>query len=455
MISRPDCVGWSAPEPEDFGEMRASAVRSPRAPHALRCVDCGAVEPNPGALFRCSGCGELLEVIYPEWERPPREFALRLREIWRERRSSPAPENASGVWRFRELLPHVESRHLVTLGEGNTPLLELERSAQSLRLGRLWAKHQGMNPSGSFKDTGISVAISLAKAEGFKAVCCASTGNTSASVAAYAARAGMKSVVLLPAGRVSTGKLAQALEYGACVLELETSFDGCLGILGKIVERFPACLLNSMNPYRVEGQKTVAFELMEQLDWRVPDHVIVPGGNLANGSALGKGFLELAQLGLIQSLPKVSIIQAVGANPLVLTMRKNGGRELIPVNPETRATAIRIGNPASWRKAVFVLKRTGGACEDVTEDEIAMAKAELATEGAGCEPASAASLAGLKKLARVGFVQPGETVVLVLTGHMLKDVDHMLAAQKAKAMAPVTADVDAVIQRLEQIDARD
>jgi threonine synthase len=441
---------------DDENAMKPAVANPLSATHVLRCVHCGAIVGNPGPLFRCSECSELLEVTYPEWEDAPREFALRVREIWRERRSSSLPENASGVWRFRELLPQVETKHLVTMGEGNTPLLPLERSARALRLKRLLAKHQGMNPSGSFKDTGISVAISIAKAEGFSSVCCASTGNTSASVAAYAARAGMKSIVLLPAGRVSSGKLAQALEYGAHVLEVETDFDGCLKILHEVVQSFPVRLLNSVNPYRLEGQKTVAFELMEQLDWQVPDHVIVPGGNLANSSALGKGFMELAQLGLIHSLPKVSIIQAAGANPLVRTMRENGGRELIRVNPETRATAVRIGNPASWRKAVAVLKHTGGACEDVSEEEIALAKSELGSEGAGCEPASAASLAGLKKLVVSGFVQPGETVVAVLTGHMLKDVDYMLE-ERAKAVAPespVEPNAGAVIKRLEQIDAR-
>jgi threonine synthase len=434
--------------------MKTMAANSLTTMHVLRCVHCGVVEPDPGPLFRCSKCSELLEVTYPGWRGAPREFALRLREIWRERKSSPLLENASGVWRFRELLPQVESGSLVTMGEGNTPLLRLERIGRALRLDRLVAKHQGMNPTGSFKDTGISVAISMAVGEGFSSVCCASTGNTSASVAAYAARAGMKSIVLLPAGQVSSGKLAQALEYGAHVLELETDFDGCLKILHEVVRRFPARLLNSVNPYRLEGQKTVAFELMEQLSWCVPDHVIVPGGNLANSSALGKGFLELAELGLIQAPPKVSIIQAAGANPLVRTMRANGGSELIRVHAETRATAIRIGNPASWRKAVAVLKHTGGACEDVSEEEIAAAKAELGAEGAGCEPASAASLAGLKKLAASGFVKSGETVVLVLTGHMLKDVDYMLQAQKARTIAPLEADVAAVIKRLERIDAR-
>jgi threonine synthase len=312
-----------------------------------------------------------------------------------------------------------------------------------------------MNPTGSFKDTGISVAISMARAQGFEFVCCASTGNTSASVAAYAARAEMKSIVLLPAGQVASGKLAQAIEYGAHVLQLQTDFDGCLRVLNDMVQRFPAYLLNSMNPYRLEGQKTVAFEIMEQLDWQVPDHVVVPGGNLANSSALGKGFLELRELGLIRTLPKISIIQAAGANPLVRSMRENGGTELIHVNAETRATAIRIGNPASWRKAVGVLKATGGACEEVSEQEIAQAKAELGAEGVGCEPASAASLAGLKKLVRSGFVKPDETVVLVLTGHMLKDVDYMLDMRVKRVLGPMPADPASVIATLERLHAGD
>jgi threonine synthase len=293
----------------------------------------------------------------------------------------------------------------------------------------------------------------MAKVEGFSQVCCASTGNTSASVAAYAARAGMKSIVLLPAGQVASGKLTQALEYGARVLELRTDFDGCLRVLYEVVRQTGAYVLNSVNSYRLEGQKTVAFELMEQLEWQVPDHVIVPGGNLANSSALGKGFLELRELGLIATLPRISIIQAAGANPLVRTMRENGGRELIRVKPETRATAIRIGNPASWRKAVAILKQTGGACEDVSEEEIAAAKAELGAEGVGCEPASATTLAGLKRLAYAGFVKRDETVVLVLTGHMLKDVDYVLQNPRQKRSEPVEADAAQVIKRLEQIDA--
>ena len=422
--------------------------------HVLRCVHCGKVQETADRMFRCTQCSELLEVVYPEWAAAPPGFALRLKEIWRGRRGSSLPENASGVWRFRELLPQVDRKNIVTMCEGNTPLVPLRKAARELHVPNLLVKHQGMNPTGSFKDTGISAAITMAKAEGFSWVCCASTGNTSASVAAYAARAGMKSIVLLPVGQVAAGKLAQALEYGAHVLQLRTDFDGCLNVLHEVVRKFPAYLLNSLNPYRLEGQKTVTFELMEQLEWQVPDHVIVPGGNLGNSSALGKGFMELRDLSLIKSLPKISIIQAAGANPLVRTMRENGGTELVRVSPETRATAIRIGNPASWRKAVSVLRNTGGACEDVSEKEIAQAKAELGAEGIGCEPASAATLAGLRKLVATNFVRPSDTVVLVLTGHMLKDVDYMKQAPGQSLLGPMEADSDTVIRTLEKIYAR-
>lgn len=432
--------------------MKSIAANAHLGIHVLQCVHCGAVQRRPGSLFRCSECSELLEVIYPDWGTLDTE-AARLKQVWKQRRLSNAPQDVSGVWRYRELLPEIERQNMVTMGEGNTPLTPLQQSAQALGLRNLMAKHLGMNPTGSFKDSGMAVAISVAKTEGFSCVCCASTGNTSASVAAYAAHAGMKSVVLLPAGQVTAGKLAQAMEYGAIVLQLRADFDGCLRILQEVVQRFSAYLLNSMNPYRLEGQKTVAFELVEQMDWRVPDHVILPGGNLGNCSALGKGFLELRKLGLISRVPKVSVIQAEGANALVRTMRENGGKELVRVNAETRATAIRIGNPASWRKAVAVLKNTEGTCEQVSEEEIALAKSKLGAEGMGCEPASAASLAGLKRLVRSGFVKPEDSVVLILTGHMLKDADYMLKAHGESFSEPMDADAEAVIHRLEQLHA--
>ncbi|MGH9521850.1 MAG: threonine synthase, partial [Terriglobales bacterium] len=350
-----------------------------------------------------------------------------LKGTWRGRKQSLDALDQSGVWRFRELLPEVADRsNVVSLREGNTPLYELPRCAKAAGVVKLLAKHQGMNPTGSFKDTGMTVAISAAQQKGFQWVGCASTGNTSASMAAYAARAGMRALVLIPEGKIAWGKLSQSLDYGACTLQLRADFDGCLRTLEQVVQKFPVYLLNSLNPYRIEGQKTAAIELMEQLDWVVPDHLVVPGGNLGNSSALGKAFREMLALGLIDRLPKLSIIQAAGANPLVVSMREHGGSKITAQQAETRATAIRIGNPASWIKAVRVLQESGGACEDVSEDEIAVSKAEIGADGVGCEPASAVTLAGLKKLVKSGFVRAEESVVLILTGHTLKDPDYTL-----------------------------
>jgi threonine synthase len=236
----------------------------------------------------------------------------------------------------------------------------------------------------------------------------------------------MLSLVLIPEGKISWGKLSQSLDYGAVTCQVKTDFDGCMRVLNGIVQHKAIYVLNSINPFRLEGQKTVAFELMEHFNWSPPDHIIVPGGNLGNSSALGKAFQEMKDLGLIFKFPKISIIQAEGANPLVRTIRENGGNELISVQAETMATAIRIGSPASWKKALRVLETTGGVVEQVTEVEIALAKAEIGADGIGCEPASAVTLAGLKKLVKQGFVKPHESVVLVLTGHLLKDPDFTL-----------------------------
>jgi threonine synthase len=314
----------------------------------------------------------------------------------------------------------------VTLFEGNTPLYQLKRAAKALGIEQLFAKHQGMNPTGSFKDTGMTAAMSVAKERGFEWVACASTGNTSAAMAAYAARAGLKSLVLIPEGKIAWGKLSQAMDYGAVTCQLKADFDGCLRLLTQIVKEAPIYLLNSVNPYRLEGQKTPAFEIAEAFDWNVPDHLIVPGGNLGNSSALGKGFRELRELGLVTRLPKISVVQAAGANPLVRSFMEHQATTLEPVEAHTRATAIRIGNPASWRKAVRVIQESGGWCLDATEAEIAIAKAELGAEGLGCEPASAVTLAGLKKLRAEGKIASNETVVLVLTGHTLKDADYTI-----------------------------
>ena len=281
----------------------------------------------------------------------------------------------------------------------------------------------------------MTSAASFAREGGFRWVACASTGNTSASMAAYAARAGMRSLVLIPQGQITWGKLSQALDYGAVTCQLKTDFDGCMRVLDEVVQRMPVYLLNSVNPYRLEGQKTAAIELLERFDWKSPDHVIVPGGNLGNSSALGKAFLEMKELGLISRLPKLSVIQAEGANALVRTMRETGGKKLISVHAETMATAIKIGSPASWKKAVRVLDATGGAVEQVSEVEIALAKAEIGADGIGCEPASAVTLAGLKKLVKQGFVKKNESVVLILTGNLLKDPDFTLKFHRGDLFA--------------------
>src|SRR6266550_1079004 len=431
----------------------------------LRCIECGAVRENGGRNFRCASCGDLLEIVYPGWEKlDPATH----KSIWLQRRTSPLPMDESGVWRFRELLPTLRDWNTaITLKEGNTPLYELPRCARAAGMQQLFAKHQGMNPTGSFKDTGMTVAASFAREQGFRWVACASTGNTSASMAAYAARGGMRSVVLIPEGQVSWGKLSQALDYGAVTCQLKTDFDGCMRVLNEVVQRMPVCLLNSVNPYRLEGQKTAAIELLEQFNWEAPDHIIVPGGNLGNSSAIGKACMEMKELGLISRLPKISIIQAEGANPLVCAMRENGGKKLSPMRADTMATAIRIGNPASWKKAVRVLEATGGTVEQVSEVEIALAKAEIGADGVGCEPASAVTLAGLKKLVKQGFIKRNESVVLILTGHMLKDPDFTIkfhrgdlfpdkkddaAILKEQQRAPIVLDasVEAVLKALEQ-----
>jgi threonine synthase len=444
----------------------------------LRCIGCGTIADTASQNFRCAECGDLLEVFYPAWDTASGSPVVGLTQqdlktTWVSRRMSSWPEDQSGVWRFRELLPRLRGGvSCITLREGNTPLYELPYCARIAGLDQLFAKHQGMNPTGSFKDTGMTTAASFARQEGFRWVACASTGNTSASMAAYASRGGMRSLVLIPEGKISWGKLSQALDYGAVTCQLRTDFDGCMRVLNEVVRRMPIYLLNSVNPYRLEGQKTAAIELLEQLGWTVPDHIIVPGGNLGNSSALGKALLELRDLGLISRLPKLSIIQASGANPLVRMIR-SGAKQLEAMSAETFATAIRIGNPASWKKACRVLQQTDGAVEEATEVEIAEAKAQIGADGIGCEPASAVTLVGARKLVARGFIKRGEHVVLVLTGHLLKDPEFTLKFHRgelfsgspheaqAKVLAsqqrsPIALDAsaDAVIKALEAAEKK-
>jgi threonine synthase len=451
-----------------------SGPNLPRATFRFRCIGCGSLSESAAQDFRCSHCSNLLEITDPTWKSGSLNAAA-LKSLWRDRRSSRLPLDLSGVWRFRELLPTPQSEQpIITLREGNTPLYDLPQSSRITGVPRLFAKHQGMNPTGSFKDAGMTVAATFARQAGYRWVACASTGNTSASMAAYAARGGMRSLVLVPEGKISWSKLSQALDYGALTCQLRTDFDGCLRLLQELVRRAPIYQLNSINPFRLEGQKTLALELLEQLDWQTPDHIIVPGGNLGNSSAIGKALLEMLDLGLIPRLPKLSVIQAEGANALVRTLREAGGKHLVSVQAETRATAIRIGNPASWEKAVHVLQATGGACEQVSELEMAQAKAEIGAEGIGCEPASAVTLAGLKKLVARRFVKQDETVILVLTGNLLKDPDFTMEFHRGDLFQgaarepenakldrfrhpPVVLDatLDAVIRTLEQAEKSD
>ncbi len=417
----------------------------------LRCIACGATADSAGQDFRCGACGDLLEFVFSRWPSDASTHASSgldradvdssaLKALWLNRRVSSDPLDQSGVWRFRELLPHIPAEHVITLREGNTPLYSLPRCAPAAGVENLLAKHQGMNPTASFKDTGMTMAASAARQGKFRWVACASTGNTSASMAAYAARDDMRSLVLIPEGKISWGKLSQSLDYGALTCQLRTDFDGCVRILNQLVREKPVYLLNSVNPYRIEGQKTAAIELMEQLGWEPPDHIIVPGGNLGNSSAIGKALVEMRELGLISRLPKLSIIQAEGANPFYRCVKELGNRDigaakLEPMIADTMATAIRIGNPASWKKALRVLQATGGEVEHVSEMEIAIAKAEIGADGIGCEPASAVTLAGLRKLRRSGFVKAGESVVLILTGHLLKDPDFTIEFHRGELAA--------------------
>jgi threonine synthase len=385
----------------------------------LRCMSCRAERGVDELLYTCSACGGLLDVVYDGPPGDPDELEV----LFRGRRTSDEPLDRSGVWRFRELVPFVETRHVVTLWEGNTPLWPGRETARWAGVDRVAFKHQGMNPTGSFKDTGMTAGVSQAARLGAKAVACASTGNTSASMAAYAARAGMRAAVFVPDGQIALGKLSQALDYGATTLQIAGDFDRALALVRELAATDPVYLLNSVNPFRIEGQKTVAAELCEQRGWRAPDRLVVPGGNLGNVSALGKGFAELYAWGFVDRLPKLTVVQAAGAAPLA-RMVETGAGTLEPVaHATTLATAIKIGAPVSWPKALRALSECGGEVLAVEEWEIAEAKAMIGKDGIGCEPASAATLAGLRRLVADGRADREEDVVCVLTGTGLKDPD--------------------------------
>ncbi len=388
----------------------------------------------------CSHCGALLDV---ERREPLALEPTVLRNLWQNRRGSLDTRDRSGVWRFREFLPFTEDIEVVSLGEGNTPLYEAPRSADYCRLSKLKLKHQGCNPTGSFKDTGMTVAVTQARRLGARRVVCASTGNTAASLAAYAARADLSCSIVVPSGQVSHAKLAQALDYGAKVLEVDGNFDTCMNVIRELAADESIYLVNSINPFRIEGQKTVAFELAEQLEWRVPDHLVVPGGNLGNSSAFGKGFRELLECGLIDRAPKITVVQAEGAAPFARFYSDEKHQMFVnEEHPQTLASAIKIGAPVSWQKAWRAVRETGGGVVTVTEQEIADAKAIIGRDGIGCEPASATTVAGIRKLVARGEIKEHEDIVAVLTGHLLKDTDYVMNYHSGNLVAPSGAQIE-------------
>lgn len=406
----------------------------PNHSHAyLRCIEPGCQEPFPidTRIYTCGRCQGLLDVAY-EFNLP--NTSDETKAIFRRRLSDKDELNRSGVWRFRELLPFVaDLSRVVTLAEGNTPIYTAPRSAEYAQIDRLRFKHQGLNPTGSFKDNGMTTGVTQAAALGTEAVACASTGNTSASMAAYAARAGMRAFVFIPAGEVAYGKLSQSLEYGAKVVEIEGNFDDAMRLVRELADETDLYLLNSINPFRLEGQKTIIIEIIEQCDWQAPDWIVLPGGNLGNTSAFGKALNEMRELGFIDRIPRLAVIQAEGAAPFFDLFGSADKSKLRPVErPSTLATAIRIGNPVSWKKALRSLEWTNGVVEVVTEQEIADGKAIIGRDGIGCEPASAATLAGIKRLAGSGVIGKSDNVIAVLTGNLLKDPTYTIEYHTGK-----------------------
>lgn len=378
------------------------------------CERCGEDYAETDRRMTCD-CGGLLELVHRA-----RSDGAALRAAFAERVSLASDWRGSGVWRYRELVvPTIADDEIVSCPEGSTPLIASDAVSRWAGIG-LRLKHEGHNPTGSFKDRGMTVGVSHAARIGAKVVACASTGNTSASLAAYASRAGLSSVVFVPVGHVSMGKLMQALAYGARTLLVRGDFDACLDLARCAADKLGVYLLNSINPFRVEGQKTIVFELLQQLDWDPPSWIVLPAGNLGNTAAFGKALREAKHAGLIDGVPRLAAVQAAGAAPFAMAFRE-GFASRPKVEPETVATAIRIGAPASWDRAVRAIRETDGVVTAVTDEEILEAKAIVDRAGIGCEPASAASVAGVRQLVRNGVIRADDRVIAVLTGHMLKD----------------------------------
>lgn len=392
----------------------------------VKCFECGTEIADP-FLDACPRCGGLLNI-----------------EMDLDAVSSLSPlglrKRPMGVWRYAPFLP-VDQKNAISLQEGGTPLYDCKGMSEASGIKQVYVKYEGANPTGSFKDRGMTVGVSRAKELKCRTVGCASTGNTSASLAAYAAKGGMRCVVLLPSGHVAAGKLAQAMFFGAKVVMVDGNFDDALMVVKQLAHEGELYLLNSVNPFRPEGQKTVGYEIIDQLDFEVPDRIILPVGNAANIWAVYKAFKEWNTLGWIDKMPMLTGIQASGSCPIVTAFR-SGKSDFVPEqNPETVATAIRIGNPASGKKALKAIYDTKGYAESVTDDEIMAAQKQLGrTEGIGVEPASAASIAGLIKLVNQGVISKDERVVCICTGNVLKDPDTVIRSCEEILKAKPTAD---------------
>jgi threonine synthase len=406
-----------------------------------KCIgpQCGAEFSVGEAYFACPKCGDLLDIRY-RWDQLEKPVNLQWFERrWAERTN---PLSFSGVWRFRELLPFADPKDIITLGEGQTILQQADRVAEYAKIkpGRLHLQYEGLNPSGSFKDNGMTAAFTHAGMVKATSAACASTGNTSASMAIYAAaNPAIKGLVFVGSGKIAYGKLAQALDYGVKTLQLLGDFDACMARVKEVAAQFGIYLMNSVNPFRLEGQKAIMFRVLEGLAWQPPDWIVVPGGNLGNSSAFGKAFMELLELGLIKKAPRLAVINAAGADTLYRLVNEqglkwNGGNvdeakvkkfydqmDAEHRRAKTLASAIEINRPVNLKKCLRALDVTNGVVEKVTDQEILDAKARVGRGGLGCEPASAASVAGTRKLVERGIIDPGERVVCILTGHVLKD----------------------------------
>jgi threonine synthase len=406
-----------------------------------RCIDpdCAATFAVDATDFACARCGGLLDVAY-DWDRLPVPRSLRDFEAkWADRLN---PLSFSGVWRFHDLLPFAPPDKVLTIGEGQTILQRAEGVAGyvGVTAGKLFLQYEGLNPSGSFKDNGMTAAFTHARLAGARRAACASTGNTSASLALYCSATGlMRGIVFIGSGKISYGKLAQALDHGALTVQIVGDFDDAMQRVQQVARKLGIYLVNSINPFRLEGQKSIMYRVLEALRWEAPDWIVVPGGNLGNTSAFGKAFIELQQLGLLKRVPRLAVINAAGARTFFHLHEGHGlrwnagrpGRELTDgyyhdldaaqTKASTIASAIEINRPVNLPKALRALEHCGGVVREVSDQEIMDAKAKVGAGGLGCEPASAASVAGARKLRQEGIIGGDERVVCILTGHQLKD----------------------------------